>query len=252
MDIKEIKEKFPEPKDRIIYLLFKRETFAHTNLSYSIASLWEELGRPPKKWFLRKLEELQHLGLISIKSTGKRKEIKLTELGRIYGKLTALYDFIVGLASFTDFLNAYFKFSIRPKDVNKDLVVSEVIINGMWAILADASLEIIKAYIKSNYNEDIMKSSLNVLMHNLSHLLIKASEIVENKDVLFRSLDDARKQAQKEFLKYFIDKFNLKEFITYLSELKKRAPYEYKGQVEFLLRFLEHLIKVSVSLGIKP
>ncbi len=244
-DLSWTKNVFPEPKDRIMYALFTHHIHGR---KLCIESLWNEFKRPKKEWLLSKLRELEHLGMIKLVEHGKRKEIVLTELGYLYGSIVQLYNFIQGMIN----LAGYFcvRFELRG---DRDKFVSALIVNFVWTVMADFMLRVLELLILSRYNEEVLRMSVNILMHNLSHLLRLVTDSIDT-EVFLNTLRDARKQAQKEFIKYLIEDAHIEELLHELKQIKRdpdtQRCYDCLQQVERLESFLKHLIYTAKKVGI--
>jgi len=208
------------------------------------------------KRFIKILKHLESLGLITseYKEKGKLKYriIKLTETGKIIGWSTFLNNFMQAYLSLLEFLSTTGYFEIKmPKEMKKDKVISELIVNLLWTVTADLTINGFKTMVlKGSPNHAILRLLFENAFANMSNIFDYAIKNVD-REVLLSILDEAYKQAQREFLKYLIERIDLRDIYAALLKLKEQAPQRYLKQVETLMNFIIHLMKTAASKGIK-
>jgi hypothetical protein len=204
------------------------------------------------KQFKRLLEALGRLGLIEYeierKGAVEYKYVKLTEVGQIVGWSIYLRNFINGYVRFLDFLSRNLNVQIEGA-ATKDQALSELIINMLWAISADLVLNGFKAMIlKNKADYEIISTLFKEAFTSMSALFEYAMKNID-RNVLIKSIDEAYRQAQREFLQYLVERIDLKSLYLALLEAKERAP-EYGRDIQFLLNFVAHLMRSAASKGI--
>jgi len=241
---------------QVIRILFEaelhNETVNYNRLKQKLNSFKVVSG----KRFIKILEYLENLGFITseYKERGRVKYriIKLTDTGRIIGWSTFLNNFTQAYISLLNFLLATDYFKVRMVgETAKDKAISELIVNLLWAVAADLVVNGFKAMVlKGSPNYVTLRLLFENSFANMSNIFNYAIKNVD-KTTLLNTLDDAYRQAQKEFLEYFVEKIDLKSIYVALLKLKEQAPQEYLKQIETLMNFIIHLMKAATSKGIK-
>ncbi len=238
--------------NEVLYILFQA-SLRNEKLNYNeLRRRVREVSDVSGKYFKKLIDRLEELKLI------ERKEervggltysiIELTELGKIVGWAVFLRNFINAYLSMLNFISAYLEIKIEGK-ASKDLILSELMVNALYAIAADLVINGFKAMIlKGSPDFRVFNLLFNEAYTSMSALYSYARNI--KRDVLLNTLDQAYKQIQKEFLEYLIEHIDLKSIYSAFVTLRERAP-EHAEQVEELLNFIAHLIKAATSMKVK-